>query len=87
MFQATVLSLCVFSNRNKVDIIVARLVARDAETRPHIGIQLQLFPECKVERAVAFANGSSHWALEPNSMLLQKQEGSVRAQAVIADQK
>ena len=72
VLQATVLSLCVFPDGDKIDVVVARLVARDAETRPHIGIQLQLFPECKIERAVAFANGSSHGALEPDSMLLQK---------------
>lgn len=69
MLQATVLAFCVLANGNKIDIIVARFVARNAQARPHIGIQSKLFPQRQVQGLVAFPNGSGHGPLEANPTL------------------
>lgn len=70
MLQTTVLSFCVLSDGDKVDVVISGLVAWDAETWTHICVQLQLLTECQVERPVTFSNGSSHRTLQPDPVFL-----------------
>lgn len=70
MFQATVLALCILSDSYKVHVIITRLIARDAEARPHVGVQLKLFPKGQIERPMALADRSRHGPFQPNAVLL-----------------
>ena len=49
VLQATVFALCVFSDRDYVDVVILGLVARETEARPNVGIQLQLLPQSEIE--------------------------------------
>lgn len=48
MFKSTVLAFSIFTDCNQIDIIISSFVARKTVTRPNIGIQIELFSECKV---------------------------------------
>ena len=49
MLQATVFALSIFPDGNEVDIVISRLIARDAEAWSHVCVQLQLLAQRQVE--------------------------------------
>lgn len=71
MFQATVLSLGIFSDCDQINIVISRLVSWYAEAGSDICIQLQLFPQCQIQRAVPLANGGGHGTFQTNTVFLQ----------------
>ena len=56
MFDTTVFTLGVFTDQNRVDVVVGSLVALDRDTRSNVGEQRECPSQSQVERDVTLSD-------------------------------
>mmetsp|Transcript_558 Transcript_558/g.1484 ORF Transcript_558/g.1484 Transcript_558/m.1484 type:complete len:289 (-) Transcript_558:36-902(-) len=69
VLQPAILSLRVLPHSHQIHVIVPRLVPRNTQTRPHVRIQLQLFPQRQVQRPESLPDRRRHRPLQPDPVL------------------
>ena len=78
----SLLTFRVLPDRHQVDVVVPSLVPGDGETRPHVGVQLQLLAQRQVERAVSFTDGGGHRPFKADPVLEDRVEVLARDHGV-----
>lgn len=56
VLNARVLSLCVFADKNGVDVVIWRLVSWNGNAWPNVGKKVESPPEGQVERNVTLSD-------------------------------
>lgn len=56
MLDTRVLSLCVFTDENRVDIVVWSFVSGNGNARPNVGEKVESPPECQIEGNMTLSN-------------------------------
>lgn len=75
VFDARVFAFGVLANGHHIHIVIQSFVALETATRTHICIQIELFAQLQIQRAMSFADRCHQWALEADFVAIDRIDG------------